>query len=98
MSHVPFLCKLVPQLPNIHFLAIYPSIMMITEQIRCLHLCYEGQRLWKYHLLSDYSPHCHVILQILSKCKNNILAVLSWDKLEKLREFVWGYVSDLFPQ
>ena len=31
--------------------------------------------------------------------KNRVnLAVLSWDKLEKLRRFVWGYLSDLFPQ
>ena len=40
MSHVHFLCKLVPPLPKIHLLVIYPSIMMITEQIRCLHPCW----------------------------------------------------------
>ena len=50
-----------------------------------------------------YEGTTHLIVMLFCKyCQNVkkkvILAVLSWDKLEKLREFVWGYVSDLFPQ
>ena len=59
-------------LPKIIFLAISPSIMMITDQTRCRH---------PYFVISRV-----------------ILAVLSWDKLEKLRGFVWVYLSDLFSQ
>ena len=50
-----------------------------------------------------YEVTTHLIVLLFANIvknvkKNVILAVLSWDKLEKLREFVWGYVSDLFPQ
>ena len=50
-----------------------------------------------------YEVTTHLIVMLFCKyCQNVktkvILAVLSWDKLEKLREFVWRYVSDLFPQ
>ena len=49
-----------------------------------------------------YEVTTHLIVMLFcTYCQNVkkvILAVLSWDKLEKLREFVWGYVSDIFPQ
>ena len=45
-----------------------------------------------------YEVTTHLIVMLFCKyCQNVkkkvILPVLSWDKLEKLREFVWGYVS-----
>ena len=44
-----------------------------------------------------YEVTTHLIVMLFCKyCQNVkkvILAVLSWDKVEKLREFVWGYVS-----
>ena len=49
------------------FLAIYPSIMIITEQIRCLHPCYEGQILWN----TIYEVTTHLIVMLFCKyCQN----------------------------
>ena len=44
-----------------------------------------------------YEVTTHLIVMLFCKYCQNVkksdLAVFSWDKLEKLREFVWGYVS-----
>ncbi len=42
-----------------------------------------------------------IVILLCKYCQNIknsvILALLSRDNLEKLRGFVWGYFSDLFP-
>ena len=80
---MPFLCKLMSPLSKNLFFAISQPIIQITEHIRCLDPCFDGQRSLKYHSGSDNVRPKHDNMQ--SAHKNLSLGVFIYVTADKFR-------------